>query len=186
MSLDQTIQEYIENNKAIKLHLGCGPFLLDGYINVDGDYLKGKEGITNYDISKLPYPIPDNSVDEILSVHVIEHIEFWFIRDMLLEWHRILKPGGVVAVEWPDLLKACQMIVNEPNSLSGENKKLSKHTIHAIYGNPRFHHRAMMHAYGYSIESLSKILLSVGFSKVSSEENHYRKTAVDSRIVGIK
>ena len=183
--LNEKVNELTNSGQDVKLHLGCGPFLFDGYINVDGDYIQNSN-VINYDISVTPYPLPDNSVDEILSVHVVEHIERWLIEDMLTEWLRILKPGGIVAIEWPDLLKACKMIVNEPDGLIGENKKLAKHTLHAIFGNPRFSHRAMMHAYGYSVDSLSAILLKVGFSKTYSEENLHRKTAVDSRIVGIK
>jgi predicted SAM-dependent methyltransferase len=183
--INDKVNELINRGEAVRLHLGCGPFLFDGYLNIDGDYIQNP-AVINYDISLTPYPLPDNSVDEILSVHVIEHIERWLIEDMLKEWLRILKPGGIVAVEWPDLLKACKMIVNEPDGLRGENKKLAKHTLHAIYGNPRFSHRAMMHAYGYSVDSLSDILLKVGFSKTTSEENLYRKTAVDSRVIGTK
>ena len=106
--------------------------------------------IVIHDISEA-YPIHNDSVDEILSVHVIEHIERWKILPMLIEWHRILKPGAQVAIEWPDLLKACTFIAENPESLISEDRRVLKKTIHSIFGNSRYQHRAMMHAYGYSM-----------------------------------
>jgi predicted SAM-dependent methyltransferase len=185
MVLKDKVDEIIKSGQSLKLHLGCGPFLFDGYVNVDGEYMKDNPNIVIHDITEN-YPIPDNSVDEILSVHVIEHIEFWIVKDMLKEWLRILKPGGKVIVEWPDVLKASRFIVQNPNCLVSDDKRDKKHTIHALYGNPRYKHRAMMHAYGYSIESMSKILLDSGFSTAFSEENQYSKTRADSRVVAIK
>ncbi len=185
MLLENKINELISQNLPIKLHLGCGPVKLKEFINVDGEYCATDPEITIHDISEK-YPIPDNSVDEILSVHVIEHIERWKIPNMLSEWYRITKPGGKVAVEWPDLLKACQAIVENPDSLISEDKRVLKKTINSIYGNSKYQHRAMMHAYGYSIASMSKLFLEAGFKSVLSEENLYAKTPCDSRVIGIK
>jgi len=183
--LKDKVQECIDQGQPIRLHLGCGPVKLDKYLNVDGEYCAKDPDIVIHDISEA-YPIPDNSVDEILSVHVIEHIERWKILPMLIEWHRILKPGAQAAIEWPDLLKACEFIAADPESLISEDRRVLKKTIHSIFGNSRYQHRAMMHAYGYSIASLSKILTEAGFGTVQSANNIYAKTASDSRVVGIK
>jgi predicted SAM-dependent methyltransferase len=56
----------------LKLHLGCGRKLLDGYVNID-KYVVG-EGIINLDILDLPYE--ESSVTEIVAEHVLEHIAF--------------------------------------------------------------------------------------------------------------
>jgi hypothetical protein len=37
MLLKDKVQEYIDQGQPIRLHLGCGPVKLDGYLNVDGD-----------------------------------------------------------------------------------------------------------------------------------------------------
>ena len=63
--LNEKVNELTNSGQDVKLHLGCGPFLFDGYINVDGDYIQNSN-VINYDISVTPYPLPDNSVDEIL------------------------------------------------------------------------------------------------------------------------
>lgn len=182
-----TLNEIIESaNGPVKLHLGCGSVLLDSYINIDGEYCRGTEGIVIHDITE-PFDLPDNCVDEILSVHVIEHIDSYLIEIMFAEWARILKPNGIVAIEWPDLLKMCQYIVNNPAVLYSRNKKELKRGVAGIFGNhAKYGNVAMLHKWGYSAESMMKILLGCGFSSAYIEPNLYKKTEMDSRVVAVK
>src|SRR5687767_12241110 len=77
-----------------KLNLGCGDKILPGYINVDVVESRGgfKPDVI-CDLHRLT-PFEDTSVDEILSVHVVEHFWRWEVLDVLREWVRVLKPGG--------------------------------------------------------------------------------------------
>jgi hypothetical protein len=62
----------IKAHKLVRLNLGSGAVNINGYINID--FSKEREGESPdicCDIKSLPFP--DDSVDEILSVHVIEH-----------------------------------------------------------------------------------------------------------------
>lgn len=171
----------------IRLHIGCGSRLFDGYINVDGEYLTGTPGVVIHDITK-PFPLPDNSVDEILSVHVIEHIMRNRVQEMMQEWLRILRPGGFVAIEWPDFLKMCKEVVANPNCLNYDaDRRLQKRTILGIFGdNLRYPDPVMWHKWGYSIESLEYLFRSAGFSSTTHEDNLYSKTPNDSRVVAWK
>ena len=56
----------------MKLNLGCGNKLLKGYINLD-KFNYYKCDIT-HDLEKFPYPFKNDSVNEILLSHVLEHI----------------------------------------------------------------------------------------------------------------
>jgi SAM-dependent methyltransferase len=184
--LNEKVNELTTSGQKVKLHLGCGPFLFDGYINVDGDYIQNPN-VVNYDISVTPYPLSDNSVDEILSVHVIEHIERWLIEDMLTEWLRILKPGGKVITEWPDTLKACKKIVESPNILLSEDRRDLKSTMFVFFfDDSRYDSDSMIHRWGYSEQSLGETFKKYGFSSWRSELNQYKKSNIDSRIVAFK
>ncbi len=81
----------------MKLNLGCGPFTLAGYINIDragGDLLA--------DATNLPFK--EGSFDEILASHVLEHIPK---LDLAMdEIRRVLQVGGVLRVLVPYGLKS--------------------------------------------------------------------------------
>lgn len=78
------------------LNLGCGDHKLPGHVNLDI-----KDGV---DIRKLDYA--DNSVDEVYASHVLEHFGAEETHDVLKEWVRVLKPGGVIRIAVPDIRKA--------------------------------------------------------------------------------
>lgn len=82
-----------------KLNIGCGKDLRDGYINIDiVDY----GGNVVHDLNKVPYPFEDNTFDEILASHVMEHLNNF--NSTVTELHRILKPNGILTVYAPFFL----------------------------------------------------------------------------------
>ena len=85
------ITEKIGKNERIVIELGCGPNKIAGAIGVDKYHGQGVDIVA--DIEKgLPF-LPDNSVDEISSRHVLEHIEN--LELLIKEIYRVLKPGGM-------------------------------------------------------------------------------------------
>jgi len=82
-------------NKVIKLNLGSGRSLSEGFLNVD---FQGSPDI-KHNLDKYPYPFKDNSVDYILASHIIEHLED--PDKFLRECHRILKKGGRMKIKTP-------------------------------------------------------------------------------------
>ena len=187
MLLEHAVKNLISQELPVRLHIGCGSKLFDDYLNVDGEYLAGTAGVIIHDITQ-PFPLEENCVDEILSVHVIEHIMRNRVQEMIVEWHRILKPGGFVAVEWPDFYKMCQEVVNNPGCLDFDaDRRLQKRTILGIYGdNVRYPDPVMWHKWGYGESSLCRLFESLGFSKALAEPNQHSKTTSDSRVVAYK
>jgi SAM-dependent methyltransferase len=59
---------------------------------------------------KLPFK--DNCFDQIYASHVLEHVHWNLVENTLIEWVRILKPGGVLEIWVPDGLKICQAFVD--------------------------------------------------------------------------
>lgn len=91
----------------IKLNLGCGDMILEGFINCD---LYNTKAEVKCDVSKLPYE--DNYADVIYASHIIEHFDFYEAFKVLAEWKRVLKVGGRLVIETPDLLESCRKFVN--------------------------------------------------------------------------
>lgn len=84
--------------EKIKLHLGCGSNILDGYINID-KYNKKADRIL--DVKKLDYK--NETIDEIFTSHMIEHVFLSDFLEMLKEWKRVLKKGGNLYILCPNI-----------------------------------------------------------------------------------
>ena len=82
----------------IKLNLGCGDKILEGYENYDLCPINDK--VKKLDLNKLPYPFTDNYADEIIASHILEHL-YVPIYEIMKELHRILKPNGKLIVALP-------------------------------------------------------------------------------------
>lgn len=46
-------------------------------------------------------PFKDNSWDELRAYSVLEHIQYRLVPNVLKEWHRVLKPGGLITIVVP-------------------------------------------------------------------------------------
>lgn len=183
MNLKDAIDQH---TGPVRLHLGCGSVKLDGWINVDGAYMQHDPEVAIHDITAT-FPVADNTVDEILTVHVIEHLSRQYVMPMFREFYRICRPGGSVAMEWPDLLKMCQEVVKNPDCFWTQDKRLTKRTISGIYGDSaRYPDPVMLHKWGYSAESMSRLFKEAGFSRTSIEPNQFGKSSIDSRVVAYK
>jgi predicted SAM-dependent methyltransferase len=90
--------------KPIRLNLGGGPDChpdprYRDYISVDA-VPRAEFGI-GHDLT-TPLPLPDGSVDRILTEHFLEHIPLAGIAHVLRECYRLLPPGHVARVGVPD------------------------------------------------------------------------------------
>lgn len=88
----------------MKLNLGCGKRNMAEFINIDA--VKQTEETVVGDILDLEYP--DNSVEEIFSEHVIEHLDKNEIVKFFSEIYRLLMPGGKIVLISPDMITAVE------------------------------------------------------------------------------
>lgn len=170
----------------IALNLGCGDKILTGYINVDVvDERAGNHPDVICDIRKLDV-FEDDYADEILTVHVIEHFYHWEAKDVLLEWLRVLKPGGKMVVECPNLLTACEEILKNPQQATGPGPE-GQRSMWVLYGDPAWQDPLMCHKWLYTPYSLSQLMASCGMENVLQEDAQYKlKAPRDMRLVGYK
>lgn len=62
------------------------------------------------DVLKLDM-FEDETVDEILSVNLIDHLRFQDLPSALAEWNRVLKFGGKLIIDVGDVIGAAKMLI---------------------------------------------------------------------------
>lgn len=92
----------------MRLNLGAGDHHLPGWVSVDM-----RQSDVILDLRFPPYSWQDNSIDEILASHIIEHFDKTETYRFLRECYRILKPNCVLHIATPDLDKFIAAKVND-------------------------------------------------------------------------
>ena len=158
----------------MRLNIGCGSKKFTGWSGIDAND-HGQEFIGDIrDLSRFD----DGSVDEAMAIHVIEHIYRYETEDVLKEWLRILKPGGTLAIECPDLMKVLQLfrVPEAPANF----------TIMGLFGDPGFKDPGQVHKWCFSRAELQRLMERVGFVNVQQEVAKYHFAIRDLRITGRK
>jgi hypothetical protein len=83
----------------LRLNLGSGQNPLAGFLNVD----KFGSPDVRHDLETFPWPWPDNSVDEIAMIHVLEHLgeSVATFFSIMKELYRICKHNAQITIWVP-------------------------------------------------------------------------------------
>ncbi|VWX57555.1 class I SAM-dependent methyltransferase [Sphingorhabdus sp. 109] len=92
----------------VKLHLGCGPVYIPGFIHIDANPHSHVDHVCSVD--QLDQ-IADDSVDLVYACHVLEHFGRNEYQAVLTEWYRVLKPRGILRLSVPDFAKTVKIYV---------------------------------------------------------------------------
>ncbi len=172
--------------EPVRLNLGCGDKILPGFINVD--VVEARAGMRPDVICDLHQltPFPDDYADEIMAVHVVEHFWRWEVEAVLREWVRVLRPGGRMVLECPNLRSACETFLANP--VAGSRGDLDgQRTMWVFYGDPRWKDPLMVHRWGYTPESLALLMASVGLENPRQQPAQYKlREPRDMRVVAEK
>mgnify|MGYP001574941420 CR=1 FL=1 len=102
--------------------------------------------------------IPSNSVEEILVVQLLEHFSRVEAADALIEWYRVLQPGGRLVVDTPKL----DGLMLEFLAEKSENRR--EYYYRMIFGSQK--NAGAYHKDGYTLAKLSELMQSVGFEGI--------------------
>lgn len=175
----------------MKLNLGCGNQVVDGWVNVD--YALGARftriplvgtlsrklqlfdldwhnNIYLHDLTKR-FPWGDESVDIVYSSHTLEHFTRAEGRSFLSESHRVLRKKGIIRIVVPCLQRIVEEyttgkvradeFVEKLGVLYGNNRNKIKNTLAHFI---QFPHKCM-----YDTPTLLMILEEIGFNAISRE-----------------
>jgi SAM-dependent methyltransferase len=81
----------------LRLNLGCGLDIMDGFVNADLVALPGVDQVCDLDVD--PWPWKDARVAYIKASHVYEHVDNPVL--FMTEAWRILAPGGLLDIRVP-------------------------------------------------------------------------------------
>lgn len=158
----------------MKLNLGCGKKRLDGYINVD---VPDSGADVECDVQVLPWP--DGVADEVVAIHLLEHIPMLNAALVVKEWARVLKPGGTLVMELPCRDKVFQFIkdgVVDPSLV-----------LIPFYGDPQTHRTtADVHRWIWSKAEVAMLMSDAGLTDLRSERPQHHIPMRDMRMVGTK
>lgn len=168
----------------MRVNFGCGRRVLDGWFNVDA-VLSPKaprapellHAVTFTPDGKVanPLPLADGCADELLAAHVIEHVFAWEAPALLTEWKRLLKPGGRLVLELPNLEAAAR------NLLEG---RTDQWCWWPFYGDPSHRDPWMCHKWGFTPKTILALVTAVGFdgATIKAPQTHGPRPDRDMRV----
>ncbi len=151
------------------LNLGCGNKLYpasEGWLNVDIVEPKDiPEGVKFLAADLKNIWQLDQVADEVHAYHVCEHFYREELPGVLKEWLRVLKPGGKLCVEQPDILKcAANLLAGYHCNSPGVLHNLG---ILGFYGDGKPDAPYMSHKWGWMPDTLGNELARAGFVNIS-------------------
>jgi SAM-dependent methyltransferase len=168
-------------SRELDLHIGCGPCLLPGWINLD---IHPAPLATNV-LWGLPFA--DGSVRHVFLSHLLEHLFYPNdVHPFLAELLRVLAPGGVVRIVVPDIEQCIDAYQRRDADFfasrrqhwgggDGNPTRLEDFLAYAGAG-PDPAHLFEAHKFGYDFETLARALQRSGF--VDIERSAYMGSRV--------
>jgi len=153
--------------RPLRLEIGGGPLPRPGYVHLDSD--PGARHLEHL-APAWQLPLQTSTVDELLAIHVFEHVHPAYLQQTLADWLRVLRSGGVAEIHVPN---AAAIL---PAYLEGD-PATKWAAMAAIYGmpcdparlepgarengGPQAEHRAL-----YDFAMLETVLREAGFAAV--------------------
>ena len=158
----------------MKLNIGAGGRRLPGYTGVDVVERPGADIVA----PAHAIPLADAVAEEVMAIHLVEHLLPWDLKTALAEWHRLLRPGGMLVLEMPDLVKCCKNIID--GRMKG-GKHPDQLGMWGLFGDNRYEDPYMLHRWAYTFATLSPLVEAAGFRKIVERPTQFHPAGRDHR-----
>ena len=149
----------------LRLHLGCGRKILEGWINIDS---RSKPGALKMRLPRGLKRFDDGSARYIYASHLLEHFEYPAAAlELARQCHRILRPGGALRVVVPGIEQIIRAYVRDDRAFFETQQRMHpascttklEHLMYALQQKGK-------HKYGYDFETMKKLLSQAGFERI--------------------
>jgi len=168
----------------MKIEFGCGDKVKKGFVGCDVRPNPAIKYVCNcWEIDQY---VEKDSVDEIFSRHMFEHLTFNQGKLALNSWYKILKSGGKIQLITPNLEYHAKQYLKFRNNKTQitphiRHQKVSEfnHAIGSIFGWQRDYEGGEffvtnqmwdIHKSGYDFEMLSELINKTGFKNIERQK----------------
>jgi len=142
----------------MNLHLGCDKRYIPGFVHIDlADYPHIDH---RHDIRSLPM-IHSDTADLIYVCHAFEYFDRVEVADVLHEWRRVLRTGGILRLAVPDFESLVHVYKRYGDLSLIHGPLYGRWPITTPSGEQCLYHRTV-----YDFEALRRVLESAGFAGV--------------------
>ena len=140
----------------MRLNVGCWNRVFPGedWVNLDITPTANTNMIA--DGARLPFR--DGSVEEVFASDILEHFSWKRSLDVLREWHRVLRPGGVLKVKTPNLRSLADHLTTAVDLAQ------TRFLVRKVYGGQE--QGGDFHYAGFTPETLEAYLRAAGFTGI--------------------
>lgn len=117
-------------------------------------------------------PFPTEYADEVHAYHLIEHFYRWEVGEVLAEWYRVLKVGGVLVMELPCMDNIIRLI-SKPGAFVSCRL--------GLYGTQKEKSPPMVHKWCYTIDEMWGLLMGAGFTEIEMDTPRFHRPQRDMR-----
>jgi ubiquinone/menaquinone biosynthesis C-methylase UbiE len=142
---------------TLRLDIGSGHAVREGYVRVDGDTLTNPDILC--DVRKIP--LEDSCADEVFASHILEHFAPTETFNVIMEWKRLLKPHGLITIKVPDVGHAMKGFLN---GTLGDCCLMK-----AVFGGDPLATSFMAHKNLFWASKLERFLFITGFTDIKNE-----------------
>lgn len=148
----------------MKLNIGAGSVRREGFLSVDIRAAAGVDIVSNaWELST----IAPQSVSEIYTRHMVEHLDPNDAKLSLRRWFEILQPGGRINIVVPDIEFHARQLLGAATSHLPDQQA---HAYAGFFGwrdETRGGNREDAHRWGYTERSLVILMRDVGFTDIA-------------------